>query len=290
MLRIDAHHHLWQYNPSEYGWLNGDLAILRRNFLPVDLEPELHQANVAGTVVVQARQTMEETDWLISLAKTTPFMLGVIGWLPLREPNFPAVLNHYSEHSILKGLRHVVQDEPAGFMDDPAFNNGIRTLRDTGWVYDLLIAQHQLEEATRFVDRHPHQPFVLDHLAKPCIAAREFQPWTNQIRELARRENVVCKLSGMVTEADPQCWSADLLRPYFDVVLECFTPARLMAATDWPVLCAGCPLQRWWELLAQWVSPLSADEQADVMGCAAIRTYGLTPPSAREIQSPEVAV
>jgi len=289
MLRIDAHHHFWEYNSSEFDWLNGDLASLRRNFLPADLEPELRQANVAGTVTVQARQTVEETDWLLRLAQATPFLLGVIGWLPLREPAFPALFDRYSEHSLLKGLRHVLQAEPAGFMDDPAFNNGIRTLRGSGCVYDLLIMEHQLEEATRFVDRHPNQPFVLNHLAKPRIAAQQLQPWASRLRELARRENVVCKISGMVTEADPHHWSADQLKPYFDTALECFTPARLMAATDWPVLSAGCTLQRWWELLAQWASPLSPHEQADLLGRTAIRTYSLTPTSVNETQPSEAS-
>ena len=276
MLRVDAHQHLWRYNKAEYDWLDGDLASLRRDFLTVDLAPEMQSAEVIGTVVVQARQTIEETEWLLELAATAPFILGVVGWLPLRDPGFPALLERYRQYSTLRGLRHVVQGEPRGFMDDPSFNNGIDALRRTGLVYDILIVERQLEEATRFVDRHPNQTFVLDHIAKPRIAAGELQPWANRIRELARRENVLCKVSGMVTEADPNHWSADQLKPYFDTVLECFMPARLMAGSDWPVLYAGCSYERWWRLLSDWVAVLSPEERADILGRTAIKTYGLT--------------
>ena len=279
MLRVDAHHHLWRYNEVDYEWLDGDLAVLRRNFLPADLAPEMQAAGVSTTVAVQARQTIEETEWLLQLATAVPLVRGVVGWLPLRNPDFPALLERYCEYGPLKGLRHVIQAEPRGFMDDPSFNNGITALRRTGLVYDILIFECKLEEATRFVDRHPDQTFVLDHIAKPRIVAGELQPWADRIRKLARRQNVVCKLSGMVTEADPKHWFADQLKPYFDTVLECFTPARLMAGSDWPVLCAGCTYGRWWEVLSRWVAVLSLEEQADILGRTAIKTYNLAPPN-----------
>lgn len=279
MLRIDAHHHLWTYDPEEYGWLEGDLAMLRRNFLQVDLMAAMQQAGVSGTVAVQARQTVQETDWLLRLAADDPLVLGVVGWLPLRDSNLGALLERYRAKRALKGLRHVVQDEAPGFMDERAFNAGVALLKGCGMAYDILILADQLEEATRLVDRHPNQTFVLDHLAKPRIAKGEMQPWTKRIRELARRDNVVCKVSGMVTEADPKQWSPAQLKPYFDIVLDCFTPSRVMAASDWPVLCAGCTPKRWWDVLEGWVGDLSLDEQADVMGKTAIRTYGLRVPN-----------
>lgn len=276
MLRVDAHHHLWKYNSSEYGWLEGDLALLRRDFLPAEIFAAMGLAGVGGSVAVQARQSLEETDWLLGLAAEHPLLLGVVGWLPLLDAGLPALLDRYGHEAKLKGLRHVVQAEPAGFMEDSAFNNGIRALRDRALVYDLLIRDDQLEEATQLVDRHPKQMFVLDHLAKPRIAAGELQPWAGRIRELARRENVVCKLSGMVTEADPKHWSAAQLEPYFQTVLESFTPARLLVGTDWPVLCAGCSYAVWWDVVAGWMSALRPDEQAAMMGGTAIRTYGLS--------------
>jgi len=280
MYRIDAHHHLWRYNSSEYDWLEGDFEMLRRDFVPENLTHATQEAGVSGTVAVQARQSVQETAWLLQLAESTPLILGVVGWLPLCAPDFPSLLGDYCAERLLKGLRHVVQTEAPGFLDDVAFNNGIRTLQGTGLAYDLLIFEHQLQEATRFVDRHPKQVFVLDHIAKPRIAAGELQPWAEGIRELAERENIFCKISGMVTEADPKQWSPAQLEPYFDTVLEAFTPARLMAGSDWPVLCAGCTYQRWWAILAQWVAPLAQDEQADILGCTAIRAYRLDAPIA----------
>ena len=285
MERVDAHHHLWHFNSAEYGWLDGDLAMLRRDFLAEDLERATQSAGVNGAVAVQARQTVEETDWLLEQAAATPVILGVVGWLPISDPNFPALLDPYAGQDLLKGLRHVLQSEAPGFMEDRAFHNGLDALRGSGLVYDILIFEQQLEEATRFVDRHPDQSFVLDHLGKPRIAAGELQPWADWIRELARRENVVCKVSGMITEADPKRWSADQLKPYFDTVLECFTPARLMAGTDWPVLCAGCTYPGWWAVLSEWTAALSLEEQAEILGGTAIRTYGLTP---RDSQTSEV--
>ena len=277
IVRIDSHQHFWRYNPADYDWLSGDLAVLRRDFLPAHLTSEMQAADVVGTVAVQARQQIQETDWLLDLAADNPGILGVVGWLPLRDPGFPALLDLYGQQKILKGLRHVLQAEPAGFMDDPSFNNGMAALRHTGLTYDILVLQRQLQEATRFVDRHPDQTFVLDHLAKPFIAAGQMQPWASQIQEMSRRPNVVCKISGMVTEADLRCWSADQLKPYFDIVLECFTPARMMAGSDWPVLRAGCSYKLWWQILSGWVAVLSPDEQSEILGGTATRTYRLTP-------------
>lgn len=280
MHRIDSHHHLWRYNSSEYDWLEGKFEMLRRDFVPEDLTHVAQEAGVSGTVVVQARQSVQETAWLLQLAQSTPLILGVVGWLPLGAPDFPSFLENFSTERLLKGLRHVVQAEAPGFLDNVAFNAGIRALLGTGLTYDLLIFERQLQEATRFVDRHPNQIFILDHIAKPHILAGEWQPWAEGIRELAKRENIFCKLSGMVTEADPKHWSPAQLQPYLDTVLEAFTPARLMAGSDWPVLCACCTYQRWWSILAQWVAPLAQDEQANILGCTATRVYSLEAPTA----------
>ena len=289
MFCVDAHHHLWQFNSAEYNWLEGDLAVLRRNFLAAELVTEAKKAGVSGTVAVQARQSVAEPDWLLQLAAETPLMLGVVGWLPLRDQNFPAMIERYRTQELLKGLRHIVQAEACGFLDDVAFNAGVDALQASGLVYDLLIYERQLEEATRFVDRHPDQTFVLNHVAKPRIAAGELQPWASRIRDLARRENVVCKVSGMATEAGPKSWCPDQLKPYFETVLECFTPARLMAGTDWPVLCAGCTYQRWWAMLSEWLADLSAEEQADILGRTAVKTYRLQVPASTRSQFTEIS-
>jgi L-fuconolactonase len=272
-MRVDAHHHLWRYTPEEYGWIDDAMQTLRRDFLLADIEREARAAGVDATVVVQARQTVEETAWLLQLAAQSRWIHGVVGWLPIASDDFPAALERFEAGPLLKGLRHVVQAEPDGFLDGAEFNRGIAALGGTGLVYDVLIFARQLEEATRFVDRHPQQVFVLDHIAKPSIAVGEISQWSKDIRELARRENVVCKLSGMVTEADWKHWSPQSLQPYFDTVLEAFGPARLMAGSDWPVLTVACSYARWWQTIAEWIAPLSATEREHIEFGTATRTY-----------------
>lgn len=280
--RVDSHHHLWCYTPEEYGWIDDAMQTLRRDFLPEDLEREARSAGVSATVAVQARQTVAETAWLLQLAAHSELIRGVVGWLPIAADDFPSALERFDAGPLLKGLRHVVQGEPADFLDGAEFNRGIAALRNTGLVYDVLIFARQLAEATRFIDRHPQQVFVLDHIAKPEIAAGELEIWSKGIRELARRENVVCKLSGMVTEADWSHWSPASLQPYFDTVLEAFGPARLMAGSDWPVLTVACTYQRWWQTIAEWIAPLSAAERTEIESGTAMRTYRLEVPQQQE--------
>ena len=278
-LRIDAHHHLWHYQPEDFGWLEGELAPLRRDHLMPELLQAMHSANVTGSVAVQASQSEAETQFLLQAAAEYPQVLGVVGWLPIASDEFPSVLQTYQHQPKLKGLRHIVQAEPAGFLEGGAFNRGIRALRGTGLTYDILIHQQQLAESIRFVDLHPEQPFVLDHLAKPLIAAGELQPWAANLRELARRPNVFCKLSGMVTEAAAG-WTPSDLMPYLDVALDAFSPARLMVGTDWPVLTPRCSYAQWWQTVESWLAPLSTDERAAILGGNAMRFYNLELPPA----------
>jgi L-fuconolactonase len=278
-LRVDAHHHLWQYSPEQYGWIDASMQRLQRDFLPADLAALCRAASVDATIAVQARQTLAETHWLLALAAEGSLgdnlIRGVVGWADIAADDFADTLPALTAHPLLKGLRHVVQAEPDGFLDATAFNRGIAALRDTGLVYDILIFARQLPEAIRFVDRHPQQSFVLDHIAKPSIAAGEIAEWSANIRELARRPNVACKLSGMVTEADWHTWTPDSLRPYFQVVLEAFTPARLMAGTDWPVLTVACSYAEWWQTVSGWLASLTPDDRAQIEGLTAARVYSL---------------
>jgi L-fuconolactonase len=230
---------------------------------------------VDATIAVQARQTLAETHWLLALAAEDPLIQGVVGWADIAADGFADTLPTLTANPLLKGLRHVVQAEPDGFLDATAFNRGIAALRGTGLVYEILIFARQLPEAIRFVDRHPQQSFVLDHIAKPSIAAGEIAEWSANIRELARRPNVACKLSGMVTEADWRTWTPASLRPYFEVVLEAFTPARLMAGTDWPVLTVACSYAEWWQTVSGWLASLAPDERAQIEGLTAARVYSL---------------
>ena len=272
---IDAHHHLWHYTAEEYGWIDESVAELRRDFLAEDLQRELAAARVDGAVVVQARQTDEETRWLLSVARETPHIFGVVGWAEIAGENFPAHVEQLAQEPQLVGLRHVVQAEPDGFLDGAAFNRGVRAMQHTDLVYDVLIYERQLEEATRFIDRHPQQAFVLDHIAKPKIATSELEPWRKRIAELARRPNVCCKVSGMVTEANPKSWTPEQLRPYLDAVVEAFGPQRLMAGTDWPVCLVGTSYGGWWSLLRNYFAEFNDDERASVFAECAMRVYSL---------------
>lgn len=273
-MRIDAHHHLWSYTPEEYGWIDDSMQTIRQDFLLPDLEHNMALAAVDATITVQARQTIQETNWLLTLAEQSEAIRGVVGWAPIASPDFPSHLERLTNQN-LKGLRHVVQAEQAGFLDDPAFNAGIAALTPTGLVYDILIKAPQLAEATRFVDRHPNQSFVLDHIAKPNIAGSEIIEWSLKLREIALRPNVTCKLSGMVTEADWQRWTREQLTPYFHKVLEAFGPSRLMAGSDWPVLNVACDYRNWWQLIESWIAPLSTTERAEIEGDVATRVYKL---------------
>ena len=276
--RIDAHHHLWRYSKEEYGWIAGNMAPIARDFLPQDLQQALSSSGIHGSIAVQARQTLEETQSLLDFAQEFPIIRGVVGWAPIASPEFPQVLERFRRFQKLKGFRHVVQDEPDNaFLLRQNFNEGIALFKRYGLVYDILIFERQLPAAISFVDRHPAQVFVLDHIAKPRIRDRVLEPWRTNIRELARRENVSCKLSGMVTEAHWAQWSLPDLLPYFEVVLDAFGPKRLMAGSDWPVCLLAATYQTWFSTLREFIARLSSAEQEMILGGVASEVYSLSP-------------
>jgi L-fuconolactonase len=272
-IRVDAHQHFWQYTEEEFGWIDDAMASIRRSFLPSDLKPLIDASGVDATVAVQARQSLEETAWLLDLARQNDWIAGVVGWVPLASPTVDRDLEQFAAESKLVGVRHVLQAEHESYMAREDFNAGIRLLREYALVYDLLVLEHQLPAAIGFVDRHPDQVFILDHLAKPLIAARAIESWSKQIRELARRPQVACKISGMVTEADFKRWTTEDLRPYFDVALEAFGPSRLLFGSDWPVCAVACEYSRWCDVVKQLAAELSAEEQAMIFGENAVRLY-----------------
>lgn len=278
--QIDAHHHLWSYKKEDYPWISDEMSLLSRDFLVCDLEKELAVAGIEGTVAVEARQTLQETEWLLSLAKNSGHIRGVVGWAPISSAEFPALLERWRGEEKLKGLRHVIQDEPdEKFMDRKDFNRGISALPVSGLVYDILIYERHLPAAIAFVDRHPNQVFVLDHIAKPRIREAILEPWAANLRELARRENVSSKLSGLVTEANWKKWTIHDLRPYFDVVLDAFGPARLMAGSDWPVCLLASSYGKWFDAVRDLVEPLSASEKELILGGVAAKVYSLETPA-----------
>ncbi len=274
--RIDSHQHFWKYSAEEYAWINNPMHVLRRDFLPEHLEKEIRAAGVDGVVAVQARQTVAETEWLLNLADDYPFIRGVVGWAPLVGHNASAILERLAARPKLKGLRHVLQDEPDDrYMLRDDFNAGIAGLRRFGLVYDILIYERHLPQTIEFVDRHPNQVFVLDHIAKPRIGDHALSPWRENIRELAARENVSCKISGMVTEADHARWTERDLEPYLGTVLEAFGPRRLMFGSDWPVCLLACDYGRWLGIVSRAIQKLSGDEQARILGGTAASVYRL---------------
>ncbi len=274
--RVDAHQHFWRYSDAEFGWINDAMAAIRRDFLPSDLKPLLDQSYIHATVAVQARQSLEETDWLLALAAENTWIEGVVGWVPLVDSDVEATIERLSSTKTLRGVRHVLQAEPDAYMERIDFNAGLDLLRRYGLTYDLLVLEHQLPAAIALVDLHPNLPIVLDHLAKPLIAAHAIEPWRSNIRELGRRPHVCCKLSGMVTEADFSAWTADDLLPYVETALEAFGPERLMFGSDWPVCTVASAYSRWVDTVEQFIRTLSIGEQQQIMGENAEGFYNLS--------------
>ena len=276
-MTIDAHHHLWKYSAAEYGWISPEMRAIRRDFLPEDLEKLMHHFGIEGTVAVQARQTLEETAWLLELARKHAVMRGVVGWVPLAEgAGVKRHLERFARDRKLRGVRHVIHDEadPRYILRED-FKAGVRSLREFGLRYDILIFEKHLPAAIEFVDRHPNQVFILDHIAKPRIKERLMSPWDRNLLEIAKRPNVYCKLSGMVTEADPKRWTPADLQPYIDVVLRSFGPKRLMYGSDWPVMLLAGEYVRWYDVVTNAISKLSKAEQERIMGGTAMEAYGL---------------
>lgn len=233
---IDAHHHLWQFNEKDYGWMDESMQVLKRDYLPAELEMEIQRAGIAGTVVVQARQTLEETEWLLDLAERHSFIKGVVGWVDLCSPELEVQLGPYTRHPKLVGVRHVIHDESDDdFMLSSAFVKGIEKLADYNLTYDLLLFPRHIEKAIELASLFPEQRFVLDHLSKPFIRAGMMQPWKDDMQALATMPNVWCKISGMVTEADLGEWKYEDFVPYMDLVCEAFGADRVMLGSDWPV-------------------------------------------------------
>jgi L-fuconolactonase len=276
-MTIDAHHHMWKYTAAEYGWITPEQKVIRRDFLPEDLEPLMHHFGIEGTVAVQARQTLEETTWLLGLSEKHPLIRGVVGWVPLTDcAAVKRSLEQFAGNRRLRGVRHVVQDEPdPRYILRKDFNEGVSTLHGLGLRYDILIFERHLPAAIEFVDRHPNQTFILDHIAKPRIKDKIISPWDRNMRELAKRQNVYCKLSGMVTEADTQRWSPADLQPYIDVVLAAFGPRRIMYGSDWPVMLLAGDYVRWYGTVTNAIAKLSKAEQDRIMGGTAAEAYGI---------------
>jgi L-fuconolactonase len=273
-MRIDAHQHLWAYDPAEYGWIGPGMEGLARDFLPPDLEPLLKQNGMDGTIAVQARQSLAETEWLLDLAARYRIIKGVVGWVDLRSPELSQELARLAPSRKLRGVRHVVQDEPDDdFMLQSDFLRGIGMLADFNLTYDILIYPRQLPAAIELVRHFPEQRFVLDHIAKPLIKERVLAPWDDGLRRLAGLPNVSCKVSGMVTEADWSAWQPQTFKPYLDVVLGAFGPERVMIGSDWPVCTLAGSYEEVLDIAFRYIEQFTPAEQAGILGENAARFY-----------------
>jgi L-fucono-1,5-lactonase len=273
---IDAHHHLWNYRPKDYPWMGEGMEVLRHDYLPANLAEVTRSAGITGTVVVQARQTTEETEWLSGLAAGSELIRGVVGWAPLVDPNVAADLERLADLPKVKGVRHVLHDElDPYYMCRDDFHRGMSLLRQYGLRYDLLIFAGHLPQTIEFVDRHPSQIFILDHIAKPRIRESVLSPWRENLKELALRRNVYCKISGMVTEALWSSWKEEELKPYLDAAIEAFTPQRTMFGSDWPVLTLAAGYGQWAQIVRNHIQEFSPDEQRRILAGTAIEAYGL---------------
>lgn len=273
---IDTHQHFWVYDQKRHGWIDDNMKRIRRDFFPEDLDPVLKQNNVDGCIAVQADQTEEENKFLLGLAEKNDFIKGIIGWVDFRSEDIEQKLGYYSELEIMKGFRHIVQGEADhNFLLRPDFLNGISKLEKYGFVYEILVFPHQLGAVLEFVKRFPNQKFVIDHLAKPYIKDGFSAGWKVMMKEIAKCENVYCKISGMITEADYRTWNYEQLKPYIEVVLEYFGPERLMFGSDWPVCLVAGKYNEVREIAEKAVSGLSSSEQKAFWGENAVQFYNL---------------
>jgi L-fuconolactonase len=273
--RIDAHQHFWRYSPQTHPWIDDSMLAIKRDFLPPDLKPLLGAAGFDGCIAVQAEQSVAETGWLLGLADAYPFIRGVVGWVDLCAPDVAEQLRSVAAHPRLRGIRHIVQDEPEGFVLRPDFQRGIAALAEFGLAYDILIYERQLPEALELVRRFPAQRFAIDHIAKPAIRDGSIDAWRIGIKAIAAEANVYCKLSGMVTEADWQRWRPADFAPYIETVLDAFGPTRVMIGSDWPVSLLAAEHGNVISIVTDAIGPLRVEDREAIMGGTAAAFYGV---------------
>lgn len=276
-IRVDSHQHFWKYDPVKHGWMDERMTKIKQDFLPKDLCPLLHKNEIDACVAVQAAQDEGENDFLLGLAEENEFIQGVVGWVDLRKQDVGDRLAFYQNNKLMKGFRHIIQDEAdPEFMLQPSFMAGIGLLEKSGFTYDILIYPKHLEHALTLVRKFPNQRFVLDHIAKPEIGKKgSFEFWSKGIKSLAACDNLSCKVSGMVTEADWNGWHKEHFTPYLDLVTAAFGTERLMYGSDWPVCLLAASYDKVIDLAKTYFSTFSQSEQQAVFGGNAARFYQL---------------
>jgi len=273
---IDSHQHFWQLGRFDYPWMNSSLGVLYRDYLPDQLEPILGQNGVGKTVVVQASNSVEESRWLLNLADEHPFIAGVVGWVDLGSDDVDRQLDELVPHPKFKGVRHLVESEPADdWLIQPQVLRGLKRLSTYGVSYDLLVHTRHLKYIQKVVDACPDLKLVIDHMAKPPIANGEIETWRQELRQVAANEQIYCKLSGLVTEANWTSWTKSDLRPYVDCALELFGSSRLLFGSDHPVCLLAASYEQVLASFRELLNELSDDEEQKIFGSNAAEFYGL---------------
>lgn len=272
---IDTHVHFWQYHPIKDDWITDDMSVIQANFYPKDLEGVFAKHQIKGCVAVQASQSEDETNFLLDLASKSPLVKGIVGWVDLRAENLAERLQHFAQYPLIKGWRHIVQAEPAGFLLQRNFVEGVKQLKTFGHTYDILINYKQYPEAIKFVEQFSGQPFVIDHCGKPDIKTGEKADFKNYVKEIALHPDVFCKISGLLTEADWHNWNNDEIYRYLDIVFDAFGPQKIMYGSDWPVVKLAGNYERWLNLVTKYLEQFTADEQLKVLEKNAVEFYRL---------------
>jgi L-fuconolactonase len=275
-LKIDAHQHFWKFDPVRDSWITHEMAVIQRDFLPEHLKPVLQENNMDGCVLVQSDQSEEHNHLMLDWAKEHSFIKGIVGWVDLQAENIKERLEYYKQFDIIKGFRHVLQGEAdRSLMLKDEFMRGIAALHRYNYTYDILIFPDQLKYTEELVASFPDQKFVIDHIAKPGIKKQEIDEWTKDIMAIAAHDNVYCKVSGMVTEADWSSWQHEHFIPYLDVIFEAFGPDRIMFGSDWPVCLVAASYKDMKQIVEDYLSTFTKEEQDDFFGGNAIRFYNL---------------
>ena len=276
MQKIDAHQHFWKFDPVRDAWITNEMSAIQKDFMPKDIFPLLQQHEFTGTVVVQSDQSEEENMFQLKNAAQYDFIKGIVGWVDLQAGNIEDRLSYYAQFSKMKGFRHVLQGETdRALMLKPAFKNGISLLNKYHFTYDILIFPDQLKYAAELAKEFPDQLFVIDHIAKPYIKNRKIKDWKKDIQNIAKAENVYCKISGMVTEADLKNWKKDEFNPYIDTVVEAFGTNRIMYGSDWPVCLLAASYGSVLEIVKNYFYSFSKNEQDNFFGGNAVKFYNL---------------
>ncbi len=276
-VKIDSHQHFWNFEKSQYSWINDEMSSLKRDFLGHDLVPILKQNNIDGCIAVQARQTLSENNFLLDQAEQFDIVKGIVGWVDLTSYQMVEQLETYSNYSKLKGFRHAIQDEKdPKFMLQMEFIDGVKLLEFFDYTYDILIVESQMPATIRFLENFTKQRFVLDHIGKPLIRERLTNNWKDSIKTLAEYPYLSCKISGMVTEAIWNNWDLDTFKPYLDIIVECFGPDRIMVGSDWPVCLLSSDNYK--DVLAiaeNYFADFSSEDKDKIFGLNALDFYKL---------------